>query len=213
MRSGLPSRSSRGSARLRPLGFGAAAFTSLRERRLVGGTGIEPVTPSMSRKCSSAELTARSSAKGPDLLGKTGKAAVQGRPSPDRAGARFNCAMPARSSPRGPAPRFMSGDRPEPFASSAGDHEPISSCRSALGSHVGDALFRKAGLGGAVQLRGRGGVLAALGGGAGEGCAVQVLRANRGVAGRARGIGRTGSRPGPARFAPWRRRRHKKKQR
>lgn len=28
---------------------------------LVGGTGIEPVTPSMSRKCSSAELTARSS--------------------------------------------------------------------------------------------------------------------------------------------------------
>ena len=94
------------SARLRPAGFGAAAFASLRERRLVGGTGIEPVTPSMSRKCSSAELTARSSAKGPDLLGKTGKAAVQGRPSPDRAGARFNCAMPARSSPRGPAPRL-----------------------------------------------------------------------------------------------------------
>ncbi len=26
---------------------------------LVGGTGIEPVTPSMSRKCSTAELTAR----------------------------------------------------------------------------------------------------------------------------------------------------------
>src|SRR5580704_11504208 len=33
---------------------------SLRERRLVGGRGIEPLTPSMSRRCSSAELTARS---------------------------------------------------------------------------------------------------------------------------------------------------------
>jgi hypothetical protein len=34
---GLPSRSSRaGNARLRPLGYGAAAFAALRERRLVG---------------------------------------------------------------------------------------------------------------------------------------------------------------------------------
>src|SRR5580693_8173466 len=36
------------------------AIASLRERRLVGGAGIEPATPSMSRRCSSAELTARS---------------------------------------------------------------------------------------------------------------------------------------------------------
>jgi hypothetical protein len=37
------------SARLRPLGFGAASFSRYRERRMVGTTGIEPVTPTMSR--------------------------------------------------------------------------------------------------------------------------------------------------------------------
>ena len=31
---------------------------SLRERRMVGATGIEPVTPSMSTRCSPAELRA-----------------------------------------------------------------------------------------------------------------------------------------------------------
>ena len=47
-----------GTALPREPGFGATAFASLRERKLVGGRGIEPLTPSMSRKCSSAELTA-----------------------------------------------------------------------------------------------------------------------------------------------------------
>ena len=32
--------------------------------KMVGGTGIEPVTPSMSTKCSPAELTARSAWEG-----------------------------------------------------------------------------------------------------------------------------------------------------
>ena len=35
---------------------------------MVGGAGIEPATPSMSRKCSPAELTARSSA--PDVASR-----------------------------------------------------------------------------------------------------------------------------------------------
>ena len=58
-RAGSLSQSSQTSAPRLP-GFGAF---SLRERRLVGGAGIEPATPSMSRKCSPAELTARSSAR------------------------------------------------------------------------------------------------------------------------------------------------------
>jgi hypothetical protein len=42
---GLPSRSVRAEdARLRPSGYGAAAFAALRERRLVGGDGLEPPT-------------------------------------------------------------------------------------------------------------------------------------------------------------------------
>jgi hypothetical protein len=36
-------------ARLRPLGFGGASFLRYRVRRMVGTTGIEPVTPTMSR--------------------------------------------------------------------------------------------------------------------------------------------------------------------
>ena len=52
--------SSRQSARPTPFGLqgaGVASFHSLR-KRLVGGTGFEPVTPSMSRMCSPTELTA-----------------------------------------------------------------------------------------------------------------------------------------------------------
>src|SRR6266567_3629327 len=43
---GSPSRSSRGSARLRPMGFDAAAFAAL-QRRLVEPIGIEPTTSSL----------------------------------------------------------------------------------------------------------------------------------------------------------------------
>ena len=77
---------------------------SLRERRLVGGRGIEPLTPSMSRKCSSAELTARITLAEHDLIGKP----VTTLGSSLRAGFfpimlsrhGFSCGPPAGSSPR-----------------------------------------------------------------------------------------------------------------
>jgi hypothetical protein len=48
---GLPSRSSRRLARPAFAALRRGSLHSLRERRLVGGRGIEPLTPSMSRKC------------------------------------------------------------------------------------------------------------------------------------------------------------------
>ena len=42
------------------LGFGSAMFPKGNRRFMVGDTGIEPVTPSMSTKCSTAELIALS---------------------------------------------------------------------------------------------------------------------------------------------------------
>ncbi len=65
-------------------GAGAASgtiFKSLRDLKMVGATGIEPVTPSMSRKCSPAELRAPPAAKEAASItahGRKGKRDSQG---------------------------------------------------------------------------------------------------------------------------------------
>ena len=53
---GLPSRSSRKRSPPSPFGLRRGSLLSLRERRLVGATGIEPVTPTMSTKGSMITL-------------------------------------------------------------------------------------------------------------------------------------------------------------